>query len=65
MLLSYCLNDLEMVQFTPVITGITSFIAFHMRSVSVVRSLILLLYVIFYFLFIQGLSIVDGCTTTK
>jgi small-conductance mechanosensitive channel len=38
MSLMYFLNDLEMVPFTPIITGITLVFTFHMHSVSIVRS---------------------------
>ena len=39
MLLMYCLSDSEMVQFAPVITGITFAVTFHMRCISITRSL--------------------------
>jgi len=39
MLLMYFLNDFEMVPIAPVITGITLVFTFHMRSISIVRSL--------------------------
>ena len=39
MSLTYFLNDLEMVPIAPIITGITLAFAFHMRCISVVRSL--------------------------
>jgi uncharacterized membrane protein len=39
MLLTYFLNDFEMVQVAPIITGITLVFTFHMRCISVVRSL--------------------------
>jgi len=39
MLLMYFLNDLEVVPVTPIITGITCFCTFHMRCISIVRSL--------------------------
>ena len=39
MSLTYFLNDLEMVQVAPIITGITLVFTFHMRCVSIVRSL--------------------------
>jgi hypothetical protein len=65
MLLSCCLNDLEVVPFAPVITGIISVFTFHMRSVSVVKSSMLVLCVIYHFSFIQGLHSVDGCTTSE
>ena len=39
MSLTYFLNDLEMVPVAPIITGITLVFTFHMRCISVVRSL--------------------------
>jgi len=39
MLLTYFLNDLEMVLVTPIITGITLPFTFHMHCISIVRSL--------------------------
>jgi hypothetical protein len=39
MSLTYFLNDLEMVPVTPIITGITLVFTFHMRCISIVRSL--------------------------
>ena len=38
MLLSYFLNDFEMVQVAPIITGITFVFTFHMSCISIVRS---------------------------
>jgi len=39
MLLTYFLNDFEMVPVTPNITGITFVFTFHVRCISIVRSL--------------------------
>ena len=39
MLLMYFLNDFEMVPVAPIITGITLVFLFHMRCISIVRSL--------------------------
>jgi hypothetical protein len=39
MLLAYFLNDFEIVPVAPVITGITFLYTFHMRCISIVRSL--------------------------
>ena len=39
MLLRYCLNDFEMVSGAPISIGITFAFTFHMRSVSIMRSL--------------------------
>ena len=38
-LLTYFLNDFEIVPVAPIITGITFVFAFHMRCISIVRSL--------------------------
>jgi len=39
MLLTYFLNDFEIVPVTPIITGITFAFTFHMHCISIVRSL--------------------------
>ena len=39
MSLTYFLNDLEMVPVAPIITGVTLVFTFHMRCISIVRSL--------------------------
>jgi len=39
MLLTYFLNDLEIVPVAPIITGITFVFTFHMRCISIVRDL--------------------------
>ena len=39
MLLTYFLNDFEIVPVAPIITGITFVFTFHMRRISIVRSL--------------------------
>ena len=39
MLLTYFLNDFEIVPFAPIITGIAFVFTFHMRCISIVRSL--------------------------
>ena len=43
MLLTYFLNDFQGVPVAPIITGITFVFTFHMRCISIVRSLLLLL----------------------
>jgi hypothetical protein len=43
-LLTHFLNDSEIVPVAPIITGITLVFTFHMRCISIVRSLLLLLY---------------------
>ena len=47
MLLTYFLNDLEIVPVTSIITGITFVFTFHMRYISIVRLLLLLLLLLF------------------
>jgi hypothetical protein len=39
MLLSYCLNDFEVISVAPVIAGVTSLFTFHMRCIFIVRYL--------------------------
>jgi len=39
MLLTYFLNDFEIVPVAPIVTGITFVLTFHMRCISIVRSL--------------------------
>jgi hypothetical protein len=46
MLLTYFLNDFEIVTVAPIITGITLALTFHMRCICIVRSLLLLLLLI-------------------
>ena len=43
-LLTYFLNDFEIVPVAPIITGITFFFTFHMRCISVVRSLYFIIF---------------------
>jgi len=43
MLIMYFLSDFEIVPVAPIITGITFVFTFHMRCISIVRSLLLLL----------------------
>jgi hypothetical protein len=38
MVLTYFLNDFEMVPVAPIITGITLVFTFHIRCISIVRS---------------------------
>jgi len=44
MLLTYFLNDFEMVPVAPIITGITFVFTFYMRCISIVRSLYFLIF---------------------
>jgi hypothetical protein len=39
MLLKYFLKDFEMVPVAPIITGVNCVFAFHMRCISIIRSL--------------------------
>ena len=48
MSLTYFLNDLEMVPVAPIITGITLAFTFHMRCISIVRSLYYYYYYYYY-----------------
>jgi hypothetical protein len=43
MLLTYFLNDFEIVPVAPIITGITLVFTFHIRCISIARLLLLLL----------------------
>jgi hypothetical protein len=43
MMLTYFLNDFEMVQVAPIITGITFVFTFYMRCISNVRSLLFII----------------------
>ena len=44
--LTYFLNDLEMVPVAPIITGITLLLTFHIRCISIVRSLYFIIIII-------------------
>ena len=46
MSLTYFLNDLEMVTVAPIFTGITLVFTFHMRCISIVRSLFIIIIII-------------------
>jgi len=46
MLLTYFLNDYDIVPVAPIITGITFVFTFHMRCISVVRSLYFVIIII-------------------
>ena len=46
MLLTYLLNDFEIFPVAPIITGITFVFTFHMRCISVVRSLYIIIIII-------------------
>jgi len=49
MLLTYFRNDFEMVQVATIITGITFVLTFHMRCISIVRSLYFTIYYYYYY----------------
>ena len=49
MLLTYFLNDFEIVPVAPIITGITFVFTFHMRCISVVRALYYYYYYYYYY----------------
>jgi hypothetical protein len=49
MVLTYFLNDFEMVPVASIITGITLVFTFHMRCISIVRSLYFKLYYYYYY----------------
>jgi hypothetical protein len=53
MLLMYFLNDFEMVPVVPVITGITFVFTFHMRCISIVRSLFIYFIIIIIIIIIM------------
>ena len=49
MLLTYFLNDFEIVPVAPIIAGITFVFTFHMRCISIVRSLYFSIFSAFFF----------------
>ena len=49
MLLTYLLNDFETVPVAPTITGITFVFTFHMRCISIVRSLYFRIFVVSFY----------------
>jgi len=49
MLLTYFLNDFEIVPVSPIITGITFVFTFHMRCISIVRSLYFRIFLAYYY----------------
>jgi hypothetical protein len=70
MLLTYFLNDFEMVPVAPLITGITLVFTFHMRCISILRSLyfilllLLLLFYYYYYLdFLRMCTVLVACGT--
>ena len=48
MLLAYFLNDFETVPVAPIITGITLVFTFHMRCISIVRSLYIKIFLAYF-----------------
>jgi len=63
MSLTYFLNDLEMVPVAPIITGITLVFTFHMRCISIVRSLYFKIFSAFFQLhfYLLGLLLLITC----
>jgi hypothetical protein len=57
MLLTYFLNDFETVPVAPIITGIAFVFTFHMRFISIVRSL----YFIIFSAFFNHISVPQNC----
>ena len=55
MLLMYFLNDFEIVPVAPIVTGITFVFTFHMRCISIVRSLYFKLLLLLLLLLLVGL----------
>jgi len=53
LLLTYFLNDFEMVLVSPIITGITFVFTFHMRCISIVRSLYFRIFSAFLIIFLS------------
>jgi len=49
MLLMYFLNDFEIVPVAPIITGITLVFTFHIRYISIVRSLYFKIFLTYYY----------------
>jgi len=53
MLLTYFQNDFEIVPFAPIITGMNFVFAFHMRCISIVRSLYFRIFSAYFFYYIS------------
>jgi hypothetical protein len=51
MLLTYFLNDFEIVPVSPIITGITFVLTFHKRCVSIIIIIIIIIIISFYYLY--------------
>ena len=56
MLLTYFLNDFEIVPAAPIITGITFVFTFHMRCISIVRSLHFIIIIVIIIMCVFGKS---------
>jgi len=54
MLLTYFLNDFEIVPVTPIFTGITFVFTFHMRCISIVRSSHFIIFSAYYYYYYGG-----------
>ena len=57
MSLTYFLNDLETVPVAPIITGITLVLTFHMRCISIVRSLYFIIIIIIITIIIETVDL--------
>jgi hypothetical protein len=55
MLLTYFLNDFEIVLVAPIITGITLAFTFHMSCISIARSSYFIIYIYLYIIYIYTL----------
>jgi hypothetical protein len=53
MVLTYFLNDFEMVPVAPIITGITLIFIYHIRCISIVRFLFIIIIIIIIIIGIQ------------
>jgi hypothetical protein len=61
MVLTYFLNDFEMVPVAPIITGITLVFTFHIHCISIVLLLLLLLLLLFAIVVEPQLHLTNGC----
>jgi hypothetical protein len=65
MLLTYFLNDFAMVPVAPIINGITLVFTFHMRCISIVRSLYFKLLLLLLQLYCHSMAVVLTLVQTK
>jgi hypothetical protein len=52
MVLTYCLNDFEMVPFLPIITGITLVFTFHIRCIFIIIIIIIIIIIFITYIFL-------------